>query len=495
MPPSPGLRHSIAMSASALSPIPPGPPVDPQDRRILLWIVAVGFFMQTLDATIVNTALPAMAASLGESPLRMQSVIVAYSLTMAMLIPASGWLADRFGTRKVFLFAIAVFSLGSLACALSRHVNELVAARVLQGLGGALLLPVGRLAVLRTFPRGEFLEAMSFVAIPGLIGPLLGPTLGGWLVQSASWHWVFLINLPVGLIGLVATARYMPNLRAPRVDGFDLAGYVLLAFGMVSISLAIEAAAWLGRGGAAALGVGGLVALVVYWLHAGRHAQPLYSPQLFRVRTLSVGLLGNLFCRLGSGAMPFLIPVSLQVLLQYPPLYAGLMMLPAALAGMGMKRLATPLIRRHGYRTVLVANTIALGLLMASFALRQPDWPLALQVVQLAAFGAVNSLQFTAMNTITLKDLDGASASSGNGLLSMVQMLAMSLGVAVAGAVLSEWSQAYGGAQVPGAVAHAFQSTFLTVGFITVVSAAVFWQLPQEARTPPREGPEVSGQG
>ncbi len=483
----------MASPAAPELPDAPGPHAD--SRRILLWVVAVGVFMQTLDATIVNTALPAMAASLGESPLRMQSVIVAYSLTMAMLIPASGWLADRFGTRKVFLFAIAVFSLGSLACASSRHLGELLAARVLQGLGGALLLPVGRLAVLRTFPRGEFLEAMSFVAIPGLIGPLLGPTLGGWLVQSASWHWVFLINLPVGLLGLLATARFMPNLRAPEPDPFDTAGYVLLAFGMVAISLAIEAAGLVGRGGAAALGVGGLVALVVYWLHAARHERPLYSTELFRVRTLSVGLLGNLFCRLGSGAMPFLIPVSLQLLLDFSPLHAGLMMLPSAVAGMAVKRAATPLIRRFTYRNVLVANTILLGLLMASFALRQPDWPLAWQVLQLAAFGAANSLQFTAMNTITLKDLDGASASSGNGLLSMVQMLAMSLGVAVAGAVLSEWSQAYGGSEVPGAVLHAFQSTFLTVGFITVVSAAVFWQLPREARTPPRDGPEVSGQG
>ena len=485
----------MASPSPEATPIVPASAPGPDHRRILLWIVAVGFFMQTLDATIVNTALPAMAASLGESPLHMQSVIVAYSLTMAMLIPASGWLADRFGTRKVFLFAIAVFSLGSLACASSRHLNELLAARVLQGLGGALLLPVGRLAVLRTFPRGEFLEAMSFVAIPGLIGPLLGPTLGGWLVQSASWHWVFLINLPVGLLGLVATTRFMPDLRVPKPDRFDTAGYVLLAFGMVAISLAIEAASLVGRGGAAALGVGGLVALVVYWLHAARHERPLYSTQLFRVRTLSVGLLGNLFCRLGSGAMPFLIPVSLQLLLNFSPMHAGLMMLPTALAGMGIKRAATPLIRRFSYRNVLVVNTLLLGLLMASFALRQPDWPLGWQVLQLAAFGAVNSLQFTAMNTITLKDLDGASASSGNGLLSMVQMLAMSLGVAVAGAVLSEWSQAYGGTEVPGAVLHAFQSTFLTVGFITVVSAAVFWQLPREARTPPRDGPEVSGQG
>ncbi|MFT4267987.1 MAG: multidrug transporter subunit MdtD [Xenophilus sp.] len=466
-------------------------------RRLLLWLVAVGFFMQTLDATIINTALPAMAASLGESPLRMQSVVVAYSLTMAMLIPASGWLADRFGTRRVFMLAITLFSLGSLACAASHGLGQLVASRVLQGLGGALLLPVGRLAVLRTFPRGEFLQAMSFVAIPGLIGPLLGPTLGGWLVQIATWHWIFLINLPVGLVGLLATWRFMPDARNAGTPRFDLGGYALLAFGMVSISLAIEGGTemGLGRGNAAVLAVFGFVAAVVYWLHAARHPRPLFLPELFHVRTLSVGLLGNLFCRLGSGAMPFLIPISLQVSLGYSPFDAGLMMLPTALAGMGMKRMATPLILRLGYRTVLVANTAIIGLLMASFALATPAMPAVLHIVLLALFGAFNSLQFTAMNTITLKDLDGASASSGNSLLSMVQMLAMSLGVAIAGAVLSGFSAAFGAAVAPGAALHAFQATFITVGLITLASAAVFWQLPSEARAPQPEGPEVSGQG
>ncbi|MDQ7955329.1 MAG: multidrug transporter subunit MdtD [Rhodocyclaceae bacterium] len=482
---------------SAPTPATHDPSTSSADRRVLLWLVAIGFFMQTLDATIINTALPAMAASLGESPLRMQSVIVAYSLTMAMLIPASGWLADRFGTRRVFMLAIALFSLGSLACAGSRGLGELVAARVLQGLGGALLLPVGRLSVLRTFPRGEFLQAMSFVAIPGLIGPLLGPTLGGWLVQYASWHWIFLINLPVGLIGLVATQRFMPDARAEQTRRFDLWGYALLAFGMVAISLAIEGGSGLGmrQAGSLVLGVFGFAALVVYWLHAVRHPQPLFSTQLFRVRTLSVGLLGNLFCRLGSGAMPFLIPISLQISLGYSPLQAGLMMLPTALAGMAMKRVATPLILRFGYRNVLVGNTAIIGLLMASFALATPGEPIWLRVLQLAAFGAFNSLQFTAMNTITLKDLDGASASSGNSLLSMVQMLAMSLGVAVAGAVLSGFSAAFGGTGTPGAALEAFQATFVTVGLITLASAAVFWQLPAEARAPQLDGPEVSGHG
>jgi len=469
--------------------------IDPAHRR-LLWLVAIGFFLQTLDATIINTALPAMAASLGESPLRMQSVVVGYSLTMAMLIPASGWMADRFGTRRVFMAAIVLFGLGSLLCAVSRDLGMLVAARVVQGVGGALLLPVGRLAVLRTFPRAAFLQAMSFVAIPGLIGPLLGPTLGGWLVQYASWHWIFLINLPVALAGCLATLRYMPDVRGAARTRFDLTGYGLLAFGMVAISLGIDGLAGLGlrQAGTVVLLVAGFASLVVYWLHAARHPAPLFAPALFRVRTLSVGLLGNLFCRLGSGAMPFLIPLSLQVSLGYAPLQAGLMMLPIALAGMAMKRFTTPLITRFGYRRVLVVNTVLVGLSMASFALATPGEPVWLRMVQLALFGALNSLQFTAMNTITLKDLDSGEASSGNSLLSMVQMLAMSLGVAAAGAVLAGFTGAladHGAA----AVVEAFRATFVTVGLITIVSAAVFWQLPAEARAAQPAQPEVSGQG
>ena len=235
-------------------------------QKVLLWLVAVGFFMQTLDATIVNTALPAMAQSLGESPLRMQSVVVAYSLAMAMLIPASGWVADRFGARRVYFLAIVFFVAGSVFCALSHSLTQLVAARVVQGLGGALLLPVGRLVVLRTFPREKFLQAMSFVAIPGLIGPLIGPTLGGWLVEVASWHWIFLINVPVGLLGCAATMRYMPGVAAPTVARFDLAGYLMLAFGMVALSLALDGLASLGlrQASVLVLMIFGLASLVAY---------------------------------------------------------------------------------------------------------------------------------------------------------------------------------------------------------------------------------------
>ncbi|MDQ0589155.1 multidrug transporter subunit MdtD [Variovorax paradoxus] len=469
--------------------------IDPA-RKSLLWLVAVGFFMQTLDATIINTALPAMAASLGESPLRMQSVVVAYALTMAMLIPASGWIADRFGTRRVFFSAIVLFVIGSVLCALSVGVGQLVAARVVQGLGGALLLPVGRLALLRTVPRGEFLQAMSFVAIPGLIGPLLGPTLGGWLVQYASWHWIFLINVPVGLAGCLATLRFMPDLRGAVERRFDGAGYAMLAFGMVAISLALDgvSGAGLRQVSVLLLLVFGFASVVAYWLHAARRPEPLFSPSLFGVPTLSIGLLGNLFSRLGSSCMPFLVPLLLQVSLGYSPLRAGLMMLPIALAGMAMKRFAAPLITHHGYRKVLVANTVLVGLAMASFGLTGPDQPVALHILQLLVFGAVNSLQFTAMNTITLKDLDGGMASSGNSLLSMVQMLAMSLGVAAASAVLAGYSSVFG-QETAKQTLDAFQATFASMGLVTIASALIFWYLPAEVRAVHPAQPEVSGQG
>ena len=472
-------------------------PSDEKSLRMLLWLVAIGFFMQTLDATIVNTALPAMARSFGESPLRMQSVVVAYSLTMAMLIPASGWIADRFGTRRVYVASITLFVLGSIACALAHNVNQLVAARVVQGLGGAFLLPVGRLAVLRAYPKERFLQAMSFIAIPGLVGPLIGPTLGGWLVEVATWRWVFLINIPVGLIGGIATLFYMqdnPRLNMPR---FDITGYLFLAFGMVMVSLAVDGMSGLGlkQVSVLVLLVFGMASLTAYWLHATKRPDPLFSPKLFSIPTLSIGLLGNLFSRLGSSCMPFLVPLLLQVSLNFSPFRAGMMMIPVAVAGMLVKRVTTPLITRYGYRTVLVTNTALVGFTMASFAFISPAQPLWLHILQLAVFGAVNSMQFTAMNTVTLRDLESNMASSGNSLLSMVQMLAMSMGVAAAGAVLAGFTGYFGSGEST-QVLHAFQATFVSMGLITLASASIFWQLSPSVRVVKKaESTEASGQG
>jgi EmrB/QacA subfamily drug resistance transporter len=459
------------------------PSQPPASQKVLLWLVASGFFMQTLDSTIVNTALPAMARSLNESPLRMESVIIAYSLTMAMLIPASGWLADRLGTRTVFFTAIVLFMFGSVLCSASSSLRELTAARVLQGAGGSMLLPVGRLVVIRSVPRAQFLQAMSFVTIPGLVGPLIGPTLGGWLAEYSSWHWIFLINVPVGAIGAIATLRFMPQLRQARTDGFDLTGYLMIALAMVAISLGLDGLSELHLRHAAVvvLLVFGLAALSAYWLHAAQRPRPLFSTQLFAIPTFSIGLLGNLFARIGSGSVPFLLPLTLQIGLGHTPAQAGVMMIPTAAAAILTKRQVAPLILHFGYRRVLIINTALVGVSIASFGLIGPNEPVWLRIVQLAIFGAVNSLQFTAMNTLTLKDLDAEKASSGNSLLSMVQMVSMSFGVATAAALLTEFTQVLDadGAAVSRSVhlLHAFQATFVTVGLITAAAAWIFSQL------------------
>lgn len=451
-------------------------------RDPLIWLVAAGFFMQTLDSTIVNTALPAIAASLNESALAMQSVVVSYSLAMAILIPASGWLADRFGTRRLYLWALFLFGAGSLMCAASSNLNMLVLGRIVQGVGGAMLLPVGRLAVLRHFPRTEFLAVMSVVTVPGMLGPLIGPVLGGWLVVAASWHWIFLINIPIALVGGAMTLKAMPEFRQESVARFDGVGYALLAASMALISLGLDGMASMGMGhaGAMLLIMFGLICLAAYWLRASRHAAPLFPLTLFSVQTFRVGLIGNLFSRIGIGCMPFLIPLLLQVMLGFSPLHAGMMMIPVALAGLITKRVGMRMILRWGYRQLLIVNTIVVGAVIASFSLFSSQQPLWLQIVQLAVLGVANSLQFSAMNTLTLNDLPPGLTSSGNGLLSMVMMLSMSLGVAAAGGTLAAFAGVFGG-QDHLQTLSAFHATFACMGAITAISSFVFWQLPPDA--------------
>lgn len=276
----------------------------------LPWIAAMAFFMQALDATILNTALPAIAHSLNRSPLAMQSAIISYTLTVAMLIPVSGWLADRFGTRRVFIIAVSLFTLGSLACALSSSLTELVIFRVIQGIGGAMMMPVARLALLRAYPRSELLPVLNFVTMPGLVGPILGPVLGGVFVTWASWHWIFLINIPIGVIGILYARKYMPNFTTPR-RRFDIGGFLLFGLSLVLFSSGIElfgekiVATWQ----ALAVIAVSLLLLVAYVRHARRHPTPLISLSLFKTHTFSVGIAGNLATRLGTGCVPFLMPL------------------------------------------------------------------------------------------------------------------------------------------------------------------------------------------
>lgn len=473
--------------------MPVQPPIDARTARLLPWIVAIAFFMQTLDGTILNTALPAMARELLEDPLRMQSVVIAYMLTVALLIPASGWIADRFGTRRIFFGAILLFSLGSLLCAISVSLPQLVGARIVQGLGGALMMPVGRLVVLRAYPRTELVRIMSFIILPGLLGPLIGPTLGGWMVEYASWHWIFLINIPVGIIGCIAVYRVMPDLRGPQRSRFDSLGFLLFGGAMVLITIALEGLGelHLAHMRVMLLLLGGLACLAAYWLRAGQIAEPLFAPRLFRTRTFAVGILGNLFARLGSGSLPFLVPLLLQVALGYSPAQAGMSMIPLALAAMAVKPVAKTIIDRFGYRSVLTGNTLLLGALLASLGTVSGETPYALLLLHLGFLGAVNSMQFTAMNTVTLIDLDDASTSSGNSLLSVVVQLAISLGIASGAALLGGFTSEIGTGEIE-SVLGAFQLTFLCVGVLTLLAAGIFLQLsPDDGRKAKRIATEV----
>lgn len=456
--------------------------LDSRTARILPWIVAVAFFMQTLDGTILNTALPAIAASLEESPLRMQSAVIAYMLTVAMLIPASGWLADRFGARRMFILAIGLFSFGSLLCALSQSLPQLVASRVLQAIGGSLMMPVGRLIILRNFPRAELVRIMSFVTIPGLMGPLIGPAVGGWLVEYASWHWIFLINLPVGALGVLVALRFLPDMRQAHAGRFDLLGFVLVAAAMLLLSLALEGVGGLQMAHAKVtlLLLAGLASMAAYWLHAARTPAPLFALSLFRIHSFSVGIVGNLFTRLGSGAIPFLTPLLLQVGMGFSPAEAGMAMIPIAVAAMAAKAAAARLLRWFGYRRLLTGNTLLLGLLVAGFGLLNNDISTLWLYAYMAVFGAVNSIQLTAMNTLTVIDLEGPTLSSGNSLVSVNMQLSMSLGIAMAAALLGGFVDLNHLGDAENVLAG-FRWTYLCLGLATVLAAGIFLQLRADA--------------
>lgn len=332
-----------------------------------------------------------------------------------------------------------------------------------------MLLPIGRLAVLRNIPGEQYIAALAFVSVAGQVGPLLGPALGGWLVQDVSWHWIFLINVPVGFVGLFAVRRYLPQDAVRAVAPFDWLGCGLLSLCMVAFSLALENGAqspW-----SAVLIAVSVVSALLYIPHARRRVAPLFQLALFREPNFSIGLVGNLFCRIGSGAVPFLLPLLFQLQLGYSPLHSGLLLLPIAIAGMLAKRWVVPLVNRFGYDVFLQVNTWVVGVSIASFAAMAPGWPLALSIVQLSVFGWANSMQFAAMNSITLKGLSHQDAGSGNSLFSMVQMLAIGLGVSIGGGLVSLFSVKLGVA------APAYRLAFFTMGVVTVFSAWIFRRL------------------
>ena len=453
--------------------------LDPKRANIVLWLIALAFFMQMLDGTILNIALPGIARDLGVNPLQMQSVVIAYMLTTALFIPASGWCADHFGTKNVFFAAISLFTLGSFLCAISPTLPFLAMARIVQGLGGALLVPVGRLTVLKVFPRSQLVGVLSFVTLPGLLGPLIGPIIGGFLVEYASWHWIFLINIPIGIIGAVFTLRCFPQLTDSEAKRFDLIGFLLFGLSMILISIAMEGFGELhmSKVMATTLCISGLILMSLYWLRSAYIQNPLFACQLFQTRSFAIGILGSLFGRLGTGAMPYLIPLFLQLALGFSPFIAGISMIPAALGGLIGKQIIDQMVKRFGFRHLLTANTLIQGIIFACFAIIDADTSIVVMMILFGLFGIVNSMQFTATNSMTLIDLPTHHTGSGNSLLSVVMQVASSTGVAMAAALISGFAAA-GSLGLDTSQMAIFHHTFIVVGLIVCLTTLIFNQTP-----------------
>ncbi|MFL6674733.1 MAG: DHA2 family efflux MFS transporter permease subunit [Massilia sp.] len=447
-------------------------------KSYLPWLVATALFMEQLDATIVNTAIPSIAASFDVTPLSLKSVVTSYILSLAVGIPVSGWIADRFGTRRVFGLAIAIFTLASVICGLSLNAPMMVFARLLQGIGGAMMMPVGRLAIIRTFPKAELLGAMNFVILPALIGPLLGPTVGGLIVHWVSWRAIFFINVPVGLTALYLVYRHMPDYHGHEKRPLDVIGLILFSSGTAILSWLLEI---FGEHTLDAMTMGLMLALSVallgaYVWHANERKYPLLRLSLLRVRTFRISVLGGFITRLGVGGLPFLLPLLYQLGLGLPAWHSGLLMMPTAAAAMGMKLIAPRVLARFGYRQVLIVNTVCIGLTIGLFSLVGPTTPtyaiLGIGLLQ----GFFNSLQFSSMNTLAYADVEQRDSSMASTISSSFQQLSMSFGLA-AGSLVTGWFLG----KVPQTnqllVTNALHHAFLTLALLTLLSSFVFWRL------------------
>jgi len=447
-------------------------------KRYLPWVVATALFMEQLDSTIVNTGIPAMAQSLGVTPLSLKAVVSSYILSLAVCIPVSGWLAERYGTRRVFLWAVALFTVSSVLCGLAVSADMLVAARVPQGIAAAMMMPVGRIAIVRTFPKGELLRAMNFVIIPALMGPLLGPTVGGLIVHWASWREIFFVNVPVGLVALWFGLRHMPDYRSDSPQPLDVRGLLLFSSGAALLSWLLEVFGehpFHGHTGPLLLALS-LALLAAYGVHAQRTAYPLLRLQLLRVRTFRVSVLGGFVTRLGIGSIPFLLPLLYQLGLGLPAWQSGLLMMPAAVAAMGMKALSAPLLKRFGYRQVLIINTVLIAATIAMFSLVGPGTPLAWIVLLGLSMGLFNSLQFSSMNSMAYADIGPTDTAMASTLASTMQQMSMSFGLACGSLVtgyflggLPQSDQA--------AISTALHHAFLVIGGLTLLSSLSFWTL------------------
>ena len=437
--------------------------------------------MEALDTTILNTAVPTIALALGVSPLSMKAVLASYTLSLAVFIPISGWIADRFGTRRVFACAIGLFTIGSILCGLATDIHWLVASRILQGCGGALMLPVGRLTMVRTFAKSELIRAMSFVAVPGLIGPMLGPLAGGRIVEHFHWSVIFFVNVPIGLIGLYLVYRHLPDFREERSWPLDIVGLILFGSGIALLSYVLEVFGEHTLSGREMLGLVAISVLLLagYGLHTTRMAHPLLRLMLFRIRTFRAAVSGSFFTRLGIGGIPFLFPLPYQVGFGFSAIQSGLLMMPQALAAMSLKLLMPRILTRFGYRQVLISNTVILGVLILLFATIGAQTPVWLIAVQLFCFGFFTSLQYTSMNTLVYADVTEAQTSSASTIASTAQQMSISFGVACASLVTAIFIPDRFHADAAQMI-HGIHQAFVVLGGLTVISAMVFVRLKRE---------------
>jgi EmrB/QacA subfamily drug resistance transporter len=444
------------------------------------FIVGCALFMQMLDSTVVATALPAMAQALGSTPVRLNVAITSYLLAVAVFVPVSGWAADRYGARRVFMAAIALFTLSSVACAAATDLTYLVIARVVQGAAGAMMVPVGRIILLRVVPKQDLLKAMSFLSIPALLGPVIGPPLGGFMVTYMSWHWIFLINIPIGIIGIWLVRRYVPEIREASTPKLDWTGFLLSAVCLATLVSAFEALghSLIPPGAVAGLAVLGLVCGILYVYHARRAPHPILDLTLMREPTFAISVLGGNLCRFAVGAMPFLLAVQLQVGFGMSPFSAGLITFASAAGALLMKFVATPIVQHFGFRRVLTVNALLTGVFIIACAAFTANTPVWIMIAILLVGGFFRSLQFTAINTLTYADMPPERMSRASSFAAMAQQLGISLGVGVAAVTLNVSMAARGQHTV--AVSDVMIA-FVVVGLLCSASTFSFRKLSRSA--------------
>jgi EmrB/QacA subfamily drug resistance transporter len=457
---------------------------NPRLRLLIPMIVAVAFLMEQLDSTIITTAIPDMSASLGASPVQMNLAVTAYVLTVAVFIPVSGWFADRFGARRIFVLALLTFTLGSALCGVAGDFAMLVATRVLQGLGGAMMTPVGRLILLRSFPRSELVTAMTYMTLPAIMGPVIGPLLGGVLTTYLSWRWIFYVNLPFGILGILLALRFIEESRHDSVARFDFRGFLmvgcglgLLQFGMENVSRPIISVAAL-----AGVLVLAAALLVGFTRYARRVAAPVVDLGLFRSRSFAVGTLAGGVCRVAMNAPPFLLPLMLQVGFGLSPIVSGSMTFVSSAGAFLVRVISSRLLRAYGFAAVLIGSAVIGSAVLAGFALLEPDTPRWLIVIYVFVFGLVRATQFMTSNTLSYADTAAAQLSRATSLGGVLQQLTVSFGVSL-GAMLLSLVAGSGHRLTP----PVFHTVFLLTAILPLVAVPGFLLLR------PEDGRQVSG--